>query len=366
MQDARAQRYSRQIVLSEIGREGQNALIKAKILCVGIGGLGSPAALYLAAAGVGTLGLVDDDIVDLTNLQRQILFRCDEEGASKAQVAAKRLNDLNPEVAIRTYRTRLTAANAVEILSGYDVVIDGTDNFAAKFLLNDTCVKLGVPLIYGSVAQFEGQIGVFWARKGACYRCLFPIPPESTIPNCSEAGILGALAGMVGSMQALEAIKIVLNTGGISTELRPLYSKVTIIDSGSMAISAFSVPKVPTCPICSGPPESITLPVDGARCAPRQAFSAVPGLTSNDILVDVREETEWLKGHIPGAIHWPLSLLQRGEIPDVDKSKRYVIYCQSGIRSERALHLLAHEGFMKLDHFRPGFNSWNGRVEKAQ
>lgn len=237
-------RYLRQMMLPELGFEGQERLQQARVLCVGAGGLGSPASLYLAAAGIGQLGLIDPDRVDETNLQRQILFGTSDVGVLKVEAARDRLVDLNPEVEIKIHPEALSETNATDILRQYDVIIDGTDNFPAKFLINDTAVKLGLPVVYGSVSQFEGRAAIFWAEKGPCYRCMHPNPPQARIHSCAEAGVIGSLAGIIGSIQAMEAIKLVAKLG------TPLVGRLLVIDSLSMSSQSFSIPKNSNCPAC--------------------------------------------------------------------------------------------------------------------
>ncbi|MEW6470570.1 MAG: HesA/MoeB/ThiF family protein, partial [Bacteroidota bacterium] len=253
-------RYARQTVLPEVGQEGQEKLKTTSVLCVGAGGLGSPALLYLAAAGIGRIGLVDDDITDISNLQRQVLFREENQGAPKVKAAAVALASLNSECSIEPHHERLTAINAERLVTGYDIIIDGTDNFGSKFLINDACVKYGKPLVYGSILGFEAQVSLFWAVHGPCYRCLYSKPPSNHIPNCAEAGVIGAIAGIAGTVQALEAIKIALGlTWCKEKNLEPLLGKLWMLDARSMETKTLKLHKRNQCPVCTCDPDDIVL-----------------------------------------------------------------------------------------------------------
>ena len=355
-------RYSRQTVLPEIGIDGQTALARARVLVVGAGGLGSPALLYLAAAGVGLksadgyLGVIDNDTVDLSNLQRQILFTEADQGRSKADTASNRLQSLNSDCDIRIFNTRLSAENVLDILNQFDIIIDGSDNFDTKYLINDAAVKLGLLVVYGSILGFEGQASVFWAQQGPCYRCLYPTPPLTHVPNCAEAGTLGGIAGMVGSIQAVEAYKLALGRTHCATQgLEPLIGRLFLADAHNWQTRSLSIPKRNDCPVCSIPPEDIQMPDTSApHCASTtpadMALNDLQGLFESGIpftLVDVREPHEWATGHLEGALHIPLGrLLTAPEVLDeLNRTEPVVIYCQHGIRSLNAMRYLREHGF---------------------
>lgn len=376
-------RYARQMILKEIGQEGQEKLARSRVLIVGMGGLGSPASLYLAAAGVGTLGLVDDDQVDLSNLQRQVIYTARDQGASKVERAAVRLAELNPELRLEIHRERLTAANAIRLAQDYDLILDGTDNFAAKFLLNDVAVKLQKPLIYGSILRWEGQLAVFWAPHGPCYRCLFPAPPERPVANCAEAGVVGALAGTVGSLQALEAVKLIVAGKPPYERLNPLLGYLWFIRSATMESQRLKVHKNPSCPVCSKAADAIQISdagINEALCG-SPARSPHPHLPASfeeypaaSLLegerwrefqwIDVREREEWQAGHIPGALHWPLSELMRGSMPPGLQSEALLLYCQGGRRSLMAGEIMLRRGYTLKGHMKDGFGAWRGPVER--
>lgn len=297
--------YSRQTILPQLGVEGQARLKASRVLCVGAGGLGSPVLMYLAAAGIGRIGIIDADRVDASNLHRQILFGTRGLGNLKAEEARARLNDLNPAAEIVTFPVRLDPANALNVMREYDVIVDGTDNFPSKFLINDAAVKLGLPVVYGSVSGFEAQVGVFWATQGPCYRCLYPAPPAGRVQNCAEAGVLGSVAGIAGTLQATEAIKLALRDHPAAAGLRPMIGRLLVIDAARMAFSSYAVPKRPECRVCGVHPDLIRLEDDAAACeisAPRSAEE----VTSEELLtsfrgvavVDVRSPDEWRRGHI--------------------------------------------------------------------
>jgi sulfur-carrier protein adenylyltransferase/sulfurtransferase len=370
-------RYSRHLLLSEIGLRGQERLAAARVLIVGAGGLGSPAALYLAAAGVGWLGLVDADVVDESNLQRQILHSTPDVGIRKVESAHKRLSALNPHIHLECYDTQLTSQNALEILRSYDIVIDGTDNFATRYLLNDACILLRKPLIFGAVYKFEGQIAVFDARvadkRGSCYRCLFPVPPPAELaPNCAEIGVLGVIPGIIGTLQATEALKLVLGLG------EPLVGRMLLVDALSMHFSEIPIPKCKRCrgnegctavstlidyeAFCSPPAPPLTQqPVDADAITPVELlhginqcqFQSQPQWT----LVDVREAFERESGFIERSIHIPLGELE-ARIGELSRDSPTVLYCASGVRSQQALTLLQQRGFTNIRHLAGGFRAW--------
>lgn len=349
-------RYRAQTALPEIGPEGQERLSRARVLVVGAGGLGCPVLQYLAAAGIGALGIIDDDTVDLSNLQRQILFTSAQQGQKKVAAAKERLLALNPDIKVDVFPERLCAANAPPLFEGFDVIVDGTDNFAAKFLINDAAVKLGKPVVYGSILGFEGQASVFWAKRGPCYRCLYPAPPAGYIPNCAEAGVIGALAGIIGSVQAMEVIK--LATG--HNELAPLIGKLWMIDARTMATHSYSLPKNPQCPVCSKKPEEIDLMDEPAAiCAVIAEIDISEARERGDVLfLDVREQNEWDIGHIEGAVLHPLSVLASGVLPDIAQDIPCIVYCRSGKRSRAAIEILIENGFDRLVNLRGGYEAW--------
>lgn len=333
-------RYSRQIILPEFGETGQEKLGSANVFVVGAGGLGCPLLLYLAAAGVGTIGIIDDDNVDISNLQRQILFDIKDAGRLKVKAAKAHLEILNPDISITCFAERLDASNALEIMGGYDVIVDGTDNFATKFLINDAAVKLDKPVVYGSILGFEGQVSVFWAKAGPCYRCLYPAPPSGYVPNCAEAGVIGALAGIIGSVQSMEVIKLI--AGGPA--LRPLIGTLWITDARTMQTSSFAIPKNPACPVCSKTPEDIILKDEAQACSAAIREVSIHGVEDHALFIDVREKDEWDAGHIEGAVHLPLSALMAGKKAELMKASQYIVYCAKGARSLKAIEILEAQG----------------------
>jgi len=367
-------RYARQMVLAEVGAEGQKKLAAARVLIVGVGGLGAPAAMYLAAAGVGSIGLIDADQVDISNLQRQIIYDHADQGRDKVTRAAARLQALNPDVHVAAYPSRLTAANAIEIAAPYDIILDGSDNFSTKFLLNDLAYKLSKPLVYGSILRWEGQASVFWAPHGPCYRCLFPEAPKSYVPSCAEAGVIGAMAGIIGSVQALEVVKLIVNgsQGPAQGGLEPLMGQLFHLRAQTMETRRLALKKNPECSCCSKAPADIVLRDLEDFCdanTPKEIPNYVASdLSANDrwrdfIPLDIRESQEWLSGHLPAAHHFPLSKLQEGLLPELPtRSKPVLVYCQSGIRSRRALQILRAAGWQNLAHLSDGFGAWRGPV----
>ena len=363
-------RYSRHILLPQVGEEGQRVLKESRVLLVGAGGLGSPVALYLAAAGVGTLGLVDFDSVDLSNLQRQILHGSAGIGSPKIDSARDRLRDINPNVRVEPYETRLTAANALEIARGYDLIVDGTDNFATRYLVNDTSVLLGIPNVYGSVYRFEGQASVFGAPDGPCYRCLFrEPPPPDLIPSCAEAGVLGVVPGLVGTIQATEAIKMLLGLGDT------LVGRLLLVDAMTMAFRTLEIRRDPACPAC-GTHEITELMDYDALCgvsAPSASASGVSEIQPSQLaqrlqlgeqleIIDVREPYEWQIGHIPGARLVPLGQIAE-EIPRLDKRRETILYCKAGARSMRAAQQLADAGVADVRNLAGGILRWIDEVD---
>jgi sulfur-carrier protein adenylyltransferase/sulfurtransferase len=345
-------RYSRQTILSEIGETGQEKIGAAHVLVVGAGGLGCPLLLYLTAAGVGRIGIIDNDTIDISNLQRQILFGTKDAGSSKVKAAKAHLETRNPDITITCFAERLDASNALEIMSGYDIVADGTDNFATKFLINDAAVKLGKPVVYGSILGFEGRASVFWAKEGPCYRCLYPAPPTGYVPNCAEAGVIGALAGIVGSVQSMEVIKLL--AGGQA--LRPLIGKLWITDARSMQTSIFAIPKNPACRVCSKAPEDIILRDEAQPCSAAMQEVSINDVGDHALFVDVREKDEWDAGHIEGAVHLPLSALMAGKKAELMKASEYIVYCAKGVRSRKAIEILKAQGLHGALNLKGGYD----------
>lgn len=364
-------RYSRHILLPQVGENGQRALKKSRVLLVGAGGLGSPVALYLAAAGVGTVGLVDFDSVDLSNLQRQILHGSAAVGVSKVDSARDRLRDINPNVRVEGYETRLDSSNALEIARGYDLIVDGTDNFATRYLVNDASVLLGVPNVYGSVHRFEGQASVFGAPNGPCYRCLFrEPPPPHLVPSCAEAGVLGVVPGLVGTIQATEAIKMLLGLGDT------LVGRLLTIDVMTMGFRTIEIRPDPECPACGT--RKITELIDydelcGVSRAGEQAASAVGEIQPSRLaerlengeeleIIDVREPYEWRLGHIPGARLVPLGRISE-EIPRLDRRRETILYCKVGVRGMVAAQRLADAGVSEVRNLAGGILRWIDEVD---
>ena len=358
-------------MIPDVGIEGQKKLKQAKVLIVGTGGLGSPASIYLAAAGVGKIGLVDFDVVDHTNLQRQIIYSTNDVGKKKTEASKERLKALNPNADIVAYETHLTSQNAMGIIKEYDIVIDGTDNFPTRYLVNDACVLLEKPNVYGSIFQFDGQASVFDSRKGPCYRCLYPEPPPAgLVPSCAEGGVLGILPGIIGLIQATEAIKIIFRKG------EPLIGRLLLFNALDMKFRELKLRKNPKCQIC-GPNRAITKLID------YQQFCGVKGAekTENEeieirplelkemfdkkqdfILVDVREQHEYDICNIKGSKLVPLGELEE-RLGELDKSKLIVLHCHSGARSMFALKKLQKLGFKKLKNLQGGIDGWAAEVE---
>ena len=365
-------RYSRHLVMPEVTLEGQRRLKAGKILCIGAGGLGSPATLYLAAAGVGVLGLVDFDRVDLSNLQRQILHGTKDVGRKKLESARDRLFEVNPHVQVELHEQRFSSENALDLVAGYDVVIDGSDNFPTRYLSNDVCVWAGKPNIYGSVFRFDGQNTVFAPHlNGPCYRCLFPEPPDAgSVPNCAEAGVLGVLPGVIGTIQAIEAIKLLLGLG------EPLVGRLLHFDALKMRFREFKLRRDPQCPVCGDSP-TITEPIDyEAFCNPSTARpgSGVPAISVNDLkrkleadngsvaIIDVREQFEYDIARIEYSRLVPL-----GELPDrlaeIPSEKEVVVMCKSGLRSAQAVEYLRNAGFTRAVNLDGGIDAWAAEID---
>jgi len=368
-------RYSRHLIMPEVGVEGQEKLKEARVLLIGAGGLGSPLGLYLAAAGVGHLGLVDFDVVDTTNLQRQLLHGTSDIGRPKLDSARDRLAEVNPWVELQTYETRLTSENALDILSDYDLIVDGTDNFPTRYLTNDACVLLGKPNIYGSIFRFEGQCTVFDARRGPCYRCLYPDPPPpGTVPSCAEGGVLGILPGVVGLLQATEVIKLILGLG------EPLIGRLVFFDALAMQFREFKLRKDPACPVCGEKPTIRELIDYEEFCGLRLEEVAMDDLREWEItpeelkaklergddfvMIDVREPHEYAICHLDGAKLMPWSTFVE-QLNQLNSADELVLYCHVGLRSRRALRFLQEAGFRKMKHLAGGIDAWAERVEPA-
>ncbi len=368
-------RYSRHLLLPEVGVAGQKRLRRAKVLLVGAGGLGAPAALYLAAAGVGEIGLVDVDEIELSNLQRQVLYSSADVGRPKLEAARDRLEALNPGVRVVTHPGRLTSENALDVLRPYEVVVDGTDNFPTRYLVNDACVLLGKPNVYGSIYRFEGQASVFDARRGPCYRCLYPEPPPpDLVPSCAEAGVLGVLPGMIGMIQATETVKLLLGTG------EPLYGRLLLYDALAMRFRELTLRKNPACVLCSptatqhglidypafcGVPAAGAAPAgDGLPEISPEELKAELGGDDPPTLLDVREPNEWDIVHLPDA-----HLIPRGELADrlneLTGARRLVVYCRTGGRSSQATRLLLDLGFSNVRNLTGGITAWAQRIDPS-
>ncbi len=355
-------RYQRQITLPEIGEAGQRKLRDASVLVVGAGGLGSPTSIYLAAAGVGRIGLVDFDRVDITNLHRQILYGTSDVGRPKLDAAREHLEDLNPEVQVETHAVRLTSENALEILANYDVVIDGTDNFATRYLVNDACKLLGKPNVYGSIFRFDGQASVFATEDGPCYRCLYPEPPPpGMVPSCAEGGVLGVLPGVVGTIQAIEAIKLITGAG------ETLAGRLLIFDALRMTFRVMKLRR--RCEEHA----AITRLIDYEEfCSPVQKTDITPTELSQRlaagediVLIDVREPYEWSAGHIEGATHIPMNQVPQ-RLSEIPKDKEVVMICRSGGRSGHVQqHLLGAQGYTRVLNLTGGMQRWAREVDPS-
>jgi sulfur-carrier protein adenylyltransferase/sulfurtransferase len=373
-------RYSRHLLIPEVGLEGQRKLKAASVLVIGTGGLGSPVALYLAAAGVGHIGLVDYDVVDFSNLQRQVIHGTSGLGELKVESARKRMLDINPDIQVDVYNEPFTSENAMRIAQDYDILIDGTDNFPTRYLVNDLCVLTGKANVYGSIFRFDGQVSVFDARLGPCYRCLFPEPPPpGLVPSCAEGGVLGVLPGTIGTLQATEALKLILGIG------EPLIGKLMLYNALDMSFDFVKLRKNPNCKVCGANPE-VTELID------YEAFCGVPGhdhdegavgggwdieplelqkrmaerSTGNHMrLIDVREPHELEISQIEGARLIPLGQLA-SRLPELDSAEDIVLFCKSGTRSARALELLLSAGFRKVKNLKGGINAWARQVDPSQ
>ncbi len=364
-------RYSRHLIMPEVGMEGQLKLKAARVLCIGAGGLGSPLALYLGAAGVGTLGLVDFDVVDYTNLQRQIIHTTADVGRKKLDSAADKLKAINPLINVRPFDTRLSSDNALELFRDFDIIVDGTDNFPTRYLVNDACVLTGKPNVYGSIFRFEGQASVFATEQGPCYRCLYPEPPPpGLVPSCAEGGVLGILPGLVGVIQATEVIKLVLGKG------EPLIGRLLLVDALAMKFRELKLRKNPDCPVCGTHP-TITKLIDynefcGIRGEEAPVEAGVPEIRVEELkrrldagedvfVLDVREPHEYQICNIGG------HLIPLGDLPkrvhELDSSREIVAHCRSGTRSAKAVNFLRQAGFRKVRNLSGGILAWADRVD---
>jgi len=369
-------RYSRHLLIPEVGLDGQRKLKGSSALVIGTGGLGSPVALYLAAAGVGRIGLVDYDVVDQSNLQRQVIHGTSTVGKLKVESAREKLIDLNPDIQVDVYNEPFTSANAMRIAADYDIIIDGTDNFPTRYLTNDVCVFLGKPNVYGSIFRFDGQLSVFYAKEGPCYRCLFPEPPPpGLVPSCAEGGVLGVLPGTIGTLQATEALKILLGIGD------SMIGKLLLYNALDMSFDFVKLKKNPKCRVC-GPDADIKELID------YEEFCGVPGhdheddsadsgfdisaldlktrltTTSKLTLLDVREPHELEISALPNAVNIPLGQLA-GRLSELDSADDMIVFCKAGTRSARALELLMSAGFKKAKNLKGGINAWARDVDKS-
>lgn len=364
-------RYARQIRLPSLGIDGQEHLKRASVLVVGAGGLGSPAAMYLAAAGVGRIGIADADQVDVSNLHRQLLHRTEDVGSSKVSSARATLAGINPHVRIDTIGVRVSRENALDLVTAYDVVIDGTDNFPTRYLLNDACVLAGRPLVYGSVDRFEGQVSVFATERGPCYRCLFPTPPDpGTVQNCADAGVLGVLPGLVGTLQATEALKLIVGLGDT------LEGRLLLVDTLAMHFRTIGIDRDPECPAC-GTHEIELLDDYEEFCSGQQiivqqvdtvtpeALAASMSAGENVFLLDVREPFEWQVARLPNARLIPLGTLIHATPDDLPRDADIVVYCHHGQRSDMAAHHLMTNGFTRVRNLVGGIDRWSRTVDPS-
>jgi adenylyltransferase/sulfurtransferase len=369
-------RYSRHLIMPEVGMEGQRRLKAASVLMIGTGGLGAPLGMYLAAAGIGRLGIVDFDVVDESNLQRQIIHGTLDVGRPKIASARDRLHNINPHVQIETYETRLSSENALQLFRGYDVIVDGTDNFPTRYLVNDACVLTGKPNVYGSIFRFEGQASVFWAERGACYRCLYPEPPPpGLVPSCAEGGVLGVLPGIVGAIQANETIKLIL--GG---ESRPLINRLLLFDAWHMRFRELKLRKDPSCPVCGERPtikelidyeEFCGLKPQAASQAKEQKMEEITATElkqrldrGDDVqIIDVREPNEYQIARIPNSKLIPLGQVTN-RMSEIDPGRETVMHCKMGGRSAKAIEALRRAGFTgRLINLKGGITAWSNEVD---
>jgi adenylyltransferase/sulfurtransferase len=370
-------RYSRHLIIPDVAMAGQQRLMNAKVLCVGAGGLGSPALMYLAAAGVGTLGIVEFDTVDESNLQRQIIHGQSDIGKSKAISAKEKIAEINPNVNVIVHEIRLDTDNVMEIFSQYDLIVDGTDNFATRYLVNDACVLLKKPYVWGSIYRFDGQASVFWAEYGPCYRCLYPEPPPpGMVPSCAEGGVLGVLCASIGSIQTTEAIKLITGIG------EPLIGQLMIYDALEMSYRKIKVRKDPKCPLCSEKPSQTELLADyeafcgvlsdAAEVAVKDSTISVAELKTkidnkeNFLLIDVREPSEFEIVRIPGSVLIPKQgFLDGSALADLPQDKPIILHCKSGVRSAECLAILKGAGFADATHVSGGVVAWAKQIDTS-
>jgi adenylyltransferase/sulfurtransferase len=354
-------RYSRQSLLPPIGSAGQRRIGHSRVLCVGAGGLGCAVLPYLAGAGVGHITVIDADRVDVSNLQRQVLFTEADTGQPKAERAAAHLADLNSEITVRAMTERLDAGNIQRLFEDHDVIVDGSDNFDTKFLIGDASLKFGVPVVYGSTVGLEAQVTVLDPDRGPCLRCLFPHPPDGWVPNCAEAGVLGPLVGIAGAVQATETLKL-LACDGQTSELEPLIGRLWTLDARDMRVRALRFERREACPACRADPSSISLP-DAPRDGGISLAPATAAALEDVCFVDVREPDEWRRNRIPGAVNLPLSRLMAGQQPEAEGDGTLVVYCERGPRGEAAARLLQQAGFGKVRNLGGGIAAWPGARE---
>jgi adenylyltransferase/sulfurtransferase len=367
-------RYSRHLIMPEVALDGQKRLKAARVLLIGAGGLGSPLGLYLAAAGIGRIGLVDFDVVDFSNLQRQVLHGTPDVGRPKLESARDRLRAINPDIQLDLHPTRLTAVNALELFEPYDLIIDGTDNFPTRYLVNDACVLLKKPNVYGSIFRFDGQASVFHPPQGPCYRCLYPEPPPpGEVPSCAEGGVLGILPGLIGCIQATEAVKLILGKG------EPLIGRLLLYDALKMSFREFKVRRNPKCPVCGDQP-TITRLIDyEAFCGVRGQEAAAPALADASdttveelkrrldrrehvLILDVRNPEEYQLCRIPGSTLIPLPQLAQ-RVGELDRGQEWIVHCKSGMRSQKAVQFLRQQGFTKVRNLKGGILAWAEKVD---
>ncbi len=365
-------RYSRHLSLPEVGIEGQKKIKGAKVLVVGAGGLGSPVSLYLAAAGVGTIGMVDFDVVDISNLQRQILFGVDQEGKSKLESAKERLKNLNPHTDYILHEVALSSENALDIVKDYDMVVDGTDNFPTRYLVNDACVLLDKPNVYGSIYRFDGQVSVFNYENGPCYRCLYPTPPPpGLVPSCAEGGVLGVLPGIIGTLQANEALKIILGIGDL------MVNRFLLFDALTMEFNELKIKKNNDCVVCGNNPtitelidykqfcgiESVDIKVDYSEIDVAELEKILQN-GSAPTIIDVREDFELEISKMEGAVHIPMNELPK-RLDELSADEDYVIMCRTGVRSAQICEFLANQNFKSIANLTGGINEWAKRVDDS-
>lgn len=373
------QRYSRHLIMPEVGVDGQEKLVNAKILLIGAGGLGSPLGLYLSAAGVGTLGLVDFDLVDFSNLQRQIIHSTQDVGRPKVESAKARIQSINPDVVVNTYQTKLSRENILDIVKEYDVVIDGTDNFPTRYLVNDACVFTKKPLVYGSIFRFDGQATVFKTPEGPCYRCLYPEPPPpGMVPSCAEGGVLGILPGIIGVMQATEAIKLIIGKG------EPLIGRLLLFNAMEMRFREVALRRDPDCPVCGDHPtvkelidydqfcglgrgnaEAVAIESNGKDEVTVKELKSILDSRGDQVLVlDVREPEEYQIVHMPKSKLIPLGTLSE-HVNELDTADEIYVHCKSGMRSAKAVKMLKEFGFKKVKNVKGGITAWAMEIDPS-